>query len=59
MEHPRILKLPTVRQLTGLSTSSIWRYEQNGKFPGRRKIGDRAIGWLESEIIEWINNLSK
>ena len=48
------LRLPRVREVTGLSTSTIWRLEQEGKFPKRRRIGKRAIAWLESEIKHWV-----
>jgi len=48
------LRLARVKEITALSTSTIWRLEQAGKFPKRRKIGKRAIAWLESEINHWI-----
>lgn len=52
MPH-RILRLPAVRQLTGLSRSSIYKLATEGRFPRPLKLGARAVGWLETEIEEW------
>jgi prophage regulatory protein len=54
MQTPRIIKRPDVEKLTGLSRSSIYRLAANGEFPHPVKIGLRAVGWLDSEIANWI-----
>jgi prophage regulatory protein len=51
----RCLRKPDVKRISNLSDATIRRLELEGKFPARRKIGKRAIGWLESEILEWLN----
>jgi len=33
--------------------------EREGKFPARRKLGGRAVGWMLSEIQEWLQNQPK
>lgn len=50
----RILREKMVIQLTGLSRSTIWREERKGNFPKRRQLSSRAVGWLESEILTWM-----
>jgi prophage regulatory protein len=40
--------------ITGLSATTLWRLEKNGKFPKRRKLSDHLVGWLENEINEWL-----
>ncbi len=50
----RILRKPEVREISGLSRTTRWRLERDGKFPARRKLSDNAIGWLESEIRDWV-----
>jgi prophage regulatory protein len=51
----RILRRPKVREKTGLSDPSLDRMESVGKFPRRVPLGSgRAIGWVESEIDQWI-----
>jgi prophage regulatory protein len=54
----RVLRLPEVMYLTGLSNSTIWRKEKNNDFPKRVKISTRAVGWWEKAILDWIENLS-
>ena len=49
-----ILRLPTVKKRTGLSRSTIYLRMSEGKFPSSISLGGRAVGWLESEIDEWI-----
>ena len=50
----RILREPEVLKMVGLSRVTIWRWERDGKFPKRRRLGASAVGWLETEVEEWI-----
>ncbi|MCK4608861.1 MAG: AlpA family transcriptional regulator [Gammaproteobacteria bacterium] len=51
-----ILRLPNVKARTGLSRSSIYLHISKGIFPSPVKLGgQRAVGWLESEIDEWLS----
>jgi prophage regulatory protein len=49
-----ILRLPQVIKQTGLSRSSIYLRISKGAFPKSVSLGDRAVGWLQNEIDEWI-----
>jgi predicted DNA-binding transcriptional regulator AlpA len=42
-----------VVQLIGMSRASLWRMEREGRFPVRRRVGIRRVGWLEGEVREW------
>ena len=53
MAH-KMLRLPSVIELTGLSRSSIYLRMKNKVFPQSISLGDRAIAWLESDIEQWI-----
>ena len=56
----RILRTPEVVKLTGLSRTTIWRRVRSGDFPAPVKLGSlasRSVGWRESEIEEWIEQL--
>ena len=53
MQHT-ILRLPQVIKHTGLSRSSIYLRIANNEFPESVSLGGRAVGWLESDIDEWI-----
>lgn len=50
-----ILRLPSVKARTGLSRSTIYLRISQGCFPRPISLGGRAIGWLEEEITEWLN----
>jgi prophage regulatory protein len=52
----RLLRLPEVLKRTGLSKKTIYRFEAAGRFPLRRQLGPRAVGWPESEVNAWIAN---
>ncbi len=54
-----ILRLPQVKARTGLSRSLIYLLIKEGKFPKQVNLGDRAVGWLESEIDSWIESRIK
>ncbi len=54
--HERFLTRSQVIEITGLAKSSIYLYMGCGKFPICVKLGGRRVGWLKSEIIEWMNS---
>ena len=49
-----VLRLPAVKNRTGLSRSTIYMRIQDGTFPHQINLGARAVGWLESEINDWL-----
>ena len=51
-----ILRLPAVIKRTGLPRSTIYAYIEQNRFPSPIKIGVRNVGWVESEITEWIES---
>jgi len=53
-EADRIVRLPEVLAMTGVSESTIARWEQNGEFPSRVRIGVRSVGWRLSQVSRWI-----
>jgi len=53
MEH-QILRLTDVIAMTGLSRSTIYLRMVQGKFPKKINLGSRAVGWISSEVNEWI-----
>ena len=53
-----ILRLPDVIKSTGRKRSSIYRDVRKGTFPAPVALGPRAVGWRESDIIDWIDSLT-
>jgi len=50
-----ILRLPQVKQRTGLSRSTIYLLIKGGHFKAPISLGARAVGWLESDIADFID----
>ena len=51
----RFLLEAEVKSVTRLSRTTRWRMEKKGEFPQRRLISPGGrVGWLESEINEWL-----
>ena len=50
-----ILRLPVVKARTGLSRSTIYLRISEGRFPKPISLGGRAVGWVEAEIDDWLN----
>lgn len=59
----KVLRLTQLMRKIGVSRSTIYdwlnpkssRYDAN--FPKQLRLGRQAVGWLESEIDEWLLNL--
>lgn len=54
-----ILRLPEVKSRTGLSRSTIYLRVKEGKFPEPVSLGERAVGWIESEVQKWLEEKIK
>ena len=50
----RILRLPEVLARTGLSRSTVYELIAKRLFPHPVSLSIRAVGWIESEIENWI-----
>lgn len=50
----RIIRLKEVIDCTGLGRSTIYKYIAEGSFPKSVSLGDRCVGWVESEVQDWI-----
>ena len=50
----RGIRVSDVKAKTGQPTSTIYAAMASGKFPRPIPLGERAVGWLESEIDGWI-----
>ena len=55
----RVIREAECRRLTGICRTTRYMMEKEGKFPARRKLGGRAIGWLLSEVAAWQQSCRK
>jgi prophage regulatory protein len=54
LQH-KLLRLPQVKNTTGLSKSTIYARIAEGTFPAQISLGPRLVVWLESDIQTWIS----
>ena len=59
VQENRILRLPEVMRLTGLSKATIHRRYRDGTFPEPVRLGPQSIGWWRAEILEWLESLQR
>jgi prophage regulatory protein len=58
-----IIRLKTVKEITGLSRSTIYdKLDKNSSrfdplFPKKIKLGARAVGWLKGEVEAWLDSM--
>ncbi|BCQ66833.1 DNA-binding protein [Pseudomonas sp. Eqa60] len=50
----RIIRLKEVIDSTGLARSTIYKFITLDTFPKPVSLGDRCVGWVESEVHDWI-----
>ena len=50
----KLLSKKQLREKVLYSINHITRLEQAGRFPKRIRLGDNRVGWLESEVDDWI-----
>ncbi|WP_370276609.1 helix-turn-helix transcriptional regulator [Roseovarius indicus] len=50
----RILSKLQLKELVLYSPQHIARLEKAGKFPKRVKLGPNRVGWIEDEVLDWL-----
>ena len=53
---PRILRAAQLADMLGVHRTTLWRWEQTGTFPHRRRFGPQTVGWLAGEVEQWIQS---
>ena len=49
----RFLSTPEVQEITGWSKTTLWRQWKASRFPAPIPTAPQRVGWLESEVAEW------
>ncbi len=53
-EQSRLIRLPEVLRMTGLSRTGVYDRIREGKFPAPVSLGASAVAWVEIEVKAWI-----
>lgn len=54
-ETHKIIGRKDMLELVNLSYTTIWRMERCGKFPSRKQLSARRVGWFQSEVMQWLH----
>jgi len=49
-----MLKRSEMLKIVGMGYTTVWRLEKDGKFPARKRLSVGRVGWLLSEVQEWM-----
>ncbi|MFZ2315995.1 MAG: AlpA family transcriptional regulator [Gammaproteobacteria bacterium] len=53
-ENTKVLRFPELRQLLGVSRSTVFRWERDKQFPQHIQLGTMSVGWLSTEVEDWL-----
>jgi prophage regulatory protein len=47
------IRLPEVKKITGLGTTTIYKLANAGSFPKQVRVGGRSVAWIRGEVQAW------
>lgn len=56
-ERTKLIRLPEVKNLTGMARSTIYERLKDGSFPRPLKLSIRHVAWRERDVLDWIESL--
>jgi prophage regulatory protein len=52
----RLVKEKERLLITTISKAQAFQLERQGRFPQRRRISNRSVAWLLSELLDWVKS---
>lgn len=52
----RILRAAETDRTSGLKKSQRYALEARGEFPSRVRLSERSVGYVESEVLAWVED---
>ena len=52
----RLLRLPELLAIVGVSKSTIYEWVKTDLFPAPVQMGPRAVGWRACDVARWLEN---
>ena len=52
----KLLRINDIKNITSMSNSTIYELIKADEFPRPKRIGKRAVGWLENDIQAWLES---
>ena len=47
------IRLPQLLKIVPVSPMTIWRWERDGLFPKRQKLGANVVAWRLDRVLDW------
>ncbi len=47
----RVLRSPAAAKMLGISRTTLWRYEKEGRIPPALRLSERAKGWRLADLL--------
>lgn len=54
-KFPKIIRKASIQERLPVSTTTIYEWMKLGTFPPNINLGNRAVGWIESEVEAVVN----
>lgn len=54
----KVLRLPMVLEKIGVCRSTIYAWVSKGAFPSPIQLGERSVGWKETDVDFWLKQRS-
>ena len=51
-----VLKMKDLPAILNMSVRTIYSLREHGQFPSPRRLSPKRVGWLASDIQEWVRN---
>ncbi len=48
----KVLRSPAAARMLGISRTTLWRYEKEGRIPPALKLSERAKGWRMADLLK-------
>ena len=52
----RLVRLPEVLAIVGVSKSTLYAWVENGLFPAPVRLGPRAVAWRACDVARWLES---
>lgn len=50
----KIIRPKQAASFLSLSLATLWRLQQQNDFPKKIRLSAKAVGWLEDDIVAWV-----
>ncbi len=56
MNNLEVIRPNDLAKMLSVSLPTLWRMEKRGELPKKIQISERTVGWLKSDIQEWLES---